>query len=97
MPLYRWNDREAMPGAANARRRLIDGQLTFMTREGLAWTVHEELPDDRVVDRPPAPPGAPGRGTLVFTSDTMKRRVLRYPSDWATLPIEALEELALAP
>jgi len=96
MPLYRWTDRDAVPGSANSHRRLIDGRLRFQTREGLWWTVHEELLDDQPVTGPAAE-GARGRGALVFESDTMRHRVRDYPANWETLSGEALEELAVTP
>jgi hypothetical protein len=93
MPLF-WPDRRSsLPNAGATRATLVDGSLRFVTREGLWWTVREEFAADQSAVR--AEPGAAGRGALLFESDLMRRRVHRYPANWASLTNEALEELVL--
>jgi hypothetical protein len=57
----------------------------FFDAQGEMWTAFEVS----------STPSNPERGTsLVFTSETMWRRVTRYPSDWRSLTVEQMTQLS---
>lgn len=68
--------------------------IRFTDSRGLTWNAYE-LPasriefDDRVVDETPAHLTF----ELVEGREPVLRRLLRYPADWATLPVAELESL----